>query len=195
MVILGRPSSCCWSAGRNFADLCTRCGFLDTGDPALRLPVPRLRCCLRVMDFASDIDPDRIFRRGRSVGPWVGHRVLSLWLVSHCWLRLAVLTSYGGECLPGRWCSGIPGRKPFTCHPPWVGRECITILFVPGKRVTLLYTSCLLCTCVVGVTCAVWTVAVDCNCFLVCILRTVVVVHHAVWGRVCLIRCGPVWLR
>ena len=54
--------------------------FLDTGDPVLCLPVPRLQRCLRVMDFASDIDPGRIFRRGRSVGPWVGHRVLSLWL-------------------------------------------------------------------------------------------------------------------
>ena len=30
--------------------------FLDTGDTALCLPVPRLRRCLRVMDFASDID-------------------------------------------------------------------------------------------------------------------------------------------
>ena len=73
--------------------------FLDMGDPALCLLVPRLRHCLRVMDFASDIDPGRIFRRGRSVSPWVSHRVLSLWLVSRCLLRLVVLTSYVGECL------------------------------------------------------------------------------------------------
>ena len=62
--------------------------FLDMGDPALCLLVPRLRHCLRVMDFASDIDPGRIFRRGHSVSPWVGHLVLSLWLVSRCLLRL-----------------------------------------------------------------------------------------------------------
>ena len=31
--------------------------FLDTGDPTSSRPVPRLRCCLRVLDFASDIDP------------------------------------------------------------------------------------------------------------------------------------------
>ena len=31
--------------------------FLDTGDPTPSLPVPRLRRCLRVLDFAKDIDP------------------------------------------------------------------------------------------------------------------------------------------
>ena len=36
--------------------------FLDTGDPALCLPGPKLRHCLWVMDFASDIDPGLIFR-------------------------------------------------------------------------------------------------------------------------------------
>ena len=36
--------------------------FLDTDDLALYLPVPELRCCFLIMDFASDIDPGLIFR-------------------------------------------------------------------------------------------------------------------------------------
>ena len=36
--------------------------FLDTGDPMPSQPVPKLRRCLRVLDFASDIDPGRISR-------------------------------------------------------------------------------------------------------------------------------------
>ena len=64
LVAVGRPGGTLPSSafGLDSPD------FLDTGDPALCLPVPKLRRCLRVMDFASDIDPGRIFRKSvRSV--------------------------------------------------------------------------------------------------------------------------------
>ena len=73
--------------------------FLDTGDPALCLPVPKLRCCFRIMDFASDIDPGpdlsgREFGRtlGRQSGPFVP-------AVRPLLVEVGCYGFYVGECL------------------------------------------------------------------------------------------------
>ena len=52
-IAVVRPDGFAWTydCGSDSPD------FLDTSDPMACLPVPRLRRCLRVLDFASDIDP------------------------------------------------------------------------------------------------------------------------------------------
>ena len=72
--------------------------FLDTGDPTPSQPVPKLRRCLRVLDFASDIDPGRISRGERLFRPQMSDRVLSRCLASCCLRRLVTLTSSPGKC-------------------------------------------------------------------------------------------------
>ena len=95
-IAVVRPDGFAWTydCGSDSPD------FLGTGDPTACLPVPRLRRCLRVLDFASDIDPGRISRGGRLFRPQMSHRVLLRCRVSRCLRRLVMLTSSVGECLP-----------------------------------------------------------------------------------------------
>ena len=67
--------------------------FLDTGDPTLSRPVLRLRRCPQVLDFASDIDPGGISRRGRLFRHLMSDRALSRCLASCCLRRFVMLTS------------------------------------------------------------------------------------------------------
>ena len=92
--------------------------FLDTGDPELGLPVPKLRGCFRVMDFASDIDPGPDLSVGeisRSLDRPSGALVPAIrpLLVEACCSGLLC------RGLLGLRCSVISCMDPPTCHPPF----------------------------------------------------------------------------